>query len=81
MTTSTNKFKIGDKITIVRNSHEDSLLEDGSPLYSYFDQYIGRQTTISEFNFVNCDGENCWYTNIDHGGKLLSVSENDIELS
>jgi hypothetical protein len=72
------KFKVGDKIKIVKNSHEG---------HEYFNQYIGKSATITRLNGCNDDGDACYYTDIpapshfiSPSNPSLSVCELNIEL-
>lgn len=76
-----SKFKIGDKVLIVQNSHRDLKEEDGI-IYDYFNEYVGKLTTITGYNGVNVDDVPCYYTDISfprNSDGNLSVCEEDIE--
>jgi hypothetical protein len=76
-----NKFKIGDLVLIARNSHSGLVEEDGTIIYDYFDQYVGKTAVITKYNGINEDGVLCWYTDIEGRSGKLSVCETDIELA
>jgi len=82
MVTATERFKIADKVLIVRNSHigEDTIEEDGHT-YGYFDQFVGKTAVLTKFNCINVAGVPCWYTDIPYLGLMLSVCESDMELA
>ena len=75
-----NKFKIGDLVLIVKNSHSGLVEEDGTT-YGYFDQYVGKTAVITKYNGINEDGIACWYTDIEDRNGKLSVCDSDIELA
>ena len=96
---NTTKFKKGDRVKIVVNVHSGQCDIHGIDCvdeqececddYSYFDQYVGKEVTLTEFNCFNSDGVACWYTDLVHDisalaagitGKYLSVCELDLQL-
>jgi hypothetical protein len=72
------KFEIGDRVTIIGNINKE---RDPYNDYTYLDQFIGKTATIIKFNCLNSHGEDCWYLDINYGGKPLTICERNLDMA